>query len=534
MTALANMPHLALVVLAATFFLLASGQTVHALLVALRRGAAPAAVVAAYEGAIALHLVLACCGAVAAAQNYGAFHVRLRPFDLPLEPFLWIDLAAAAVGLVLAVAKRKPAMAPEIALLALCTPPVIEALGERCVYLFIADAAFFLFRTVAALVLDVRHFATSVSTLSIVDALDRLPEGIIWADGKRRILYMNDAMRARLTNLGFATDLSETASLWADLEACACRDGGAVLPEGIRIPMPSGQTCLFKRDVVRLRKTECRRMVAMDVTEEESLNAQIERANELLEAENVELRESMARVAEVSRDEAMVRMKARVHDTIGQRLSILHRFLEAENPTPEALDEVTKLAGSILDDLAEPESPDRAAQLASIVRAFSLVGISVRVTGELPDRPDVAEAFVNIIREAATNAAKHGQAKLVDVQIAQDGAACSLRIVNDGMPASADAREGSGIPGMRRAAAGVGATFAVTSRSPFSIEVVAPAAGAADACVEPARAPGCGDLATSPATPVAVPASAPGCASASVSAGRPATPVPVTPAKEPS
>ncbi len=506
MTALANMPHLTLVVLAATFFLLASGQTVHALLVALRRGFAPTAAIAAYEGAVALHLVLACCGAVAAAQNYGAFYVRLRPFDLPLEPFLWIDLAAAALGLALVVAKRRPGMLPEIVLLALCTPPVIEALGWRCVYLFVVDAAFFLFRTVAALVLDVRYFATSVSSLSVVDALDRLPEGIIWADGKRRILYMNDAMRARLTDLGFATDLSETASLWTDLEARARRDGGAVLSEGIRLPMPSGQTCLFKRDVVRLRNTECRRMVAMDVTEEESLNAQIEQANKLLEAENAELRESMARVAEVARDEALVRMKARVHDTIGQRLSILHRFLEAEDPTPEALAEVTKLAGSILDDLAEPESPDRAAQLASIVRAFSLVGITVRVTGELPARADVAEAFVNIIREAATNAAKHGQAKLVDVVIDRAGDACVLLIVNDGMPAPADLREGSGIPGMRRAAAGVGATFAVTARSPFSLEVVAPAPGVAS-----------GTVADVPA-----------------SADRPATSVPPSPAKEPS
>ena len=474
MEALAQISHPVLVALIAVFFLLASGQTVHAPLVTMRRNATPVVAIAVYEGLIAVHLALACCGAIAAAQNYGSFLVRFRPLDLPLEPLLWIDLADALLGLALSAVKRRPVMLPEIALLALCTPPVIAALGGNCVYLFITDAAFFLFRTSAALMLDVQHFAGSISVLSVVDALDRLPDGIVWADGNRRILYMNDAMRARLTDLGFATDLSETSGLWADLEAQAKRGAGTVLPEGIRIAMPSGATCLFARDVVTLRGTECRRLVAIDVTEEEALNTQIERANQLLAAENIELRESMARVQDVARDEAIVRMKARVHDTIGQRLSILHRFLETENPSPEALDEVTRLVGNILDDLTEADSPDRSAQLASIVRAFSLIGIEVRVTGALPDEPGTAEAFVRIVREAATNAAKHGQAKLVDVGIVSSGTSYGLRIVNDGTPAPKSIQEGSGLPGMRAAAQEIGATFRVASRSPFTIEVEAP------------------------------------------------------------
>ncbi len=478
MEALAQISHPVLVVLIATFFLLTSGQAVHAFLVTMRRNATPVVVIAVYEGLIAAHLSLACCGAIAAAQNYGTFLVRFRPLDIPFEPLLWIDLANAVLGLVLMAAKRKPAMLPEVALLALCTPQVITALGTQCVYLFIVDAAFFLFRTSAALMLDVRHFTGSISMLSVVDALDRLPDGIVWADGNRRILYMNDVMRARLTDLGFATDLSETSTLWADLEAQAESGCGAVLPEGIRIAMPSGQTCLFARDVVTLRGTECRRLVAIDVTEEEALNTQLERANQLLAAENIELRESLARVQAVARDEAIVRMKARVHDTIGQRLSILHRFLESENPSPEALDDITKLVGNILDDLTDADSPDRSSQLSSIVRAFSLIGIEVRVTGTLPQASEVAEAFVRIVREAATNAAKHGQAKLVNVEMVPHAGSHSLRIVNDGTPAPKSIHEGSGLPGMRAAAEEIGATFRISSRSPFTIEVKTP-------CVRP-------------------------------------------------
>ncbi len=480
MSALAGMSHLTLIVLLAAFFYLASGQTVHAILVTLRRGATPTRAIAAYEGLIAFHLALGCCGACAAAMNYGDFLVRLRPLDVPLEPLLWANALLVALGGYLCVSKREPVMVPELALFALCTPPVIAALGASAGGLLIADAAFFVFRVTAALLLDARHFTTSTSMLSVVDALDSLPDGIVWANRRRRILFMNDAMRAHLTQLGFATDLSETSGLWANLERMGKGEGCAVLPEGIRIAMPNGKAVLFCHDKVRLRGMECYRMVSVDVTEEEALNAQLEAANQLLEAENAELRESMARVDAVARAEALVRMKARVHDTVGQRLSILHRFLEAENPTPAALAEVTRLAGTILDDLASPSSPDHGSELASIARAFSLIGIDVHVDGALPANAACAEAFVRIVREAATNAAKHAQATRVDVQMIKSGDAYVLLVQNDGIPAAADIREGSGIPGMRRAAAEVGATFNVTRRDPFTIEVVAPAAAGGD------------------------------------------------------
>ena len=91
--------------------------------------------------------------------------------------------------------------------------------------------------------------------------------------------------------------------------------------------------------------------------------------------------------------------------------------------------------------------------------------------GSLPEDDDAASVFVNIVREAATNAAKHAQAKHVDVNISRIGNVTLLRVVNDGMPAPANLRMGCGIPGMRRAVEAIGGTFDVSSNDPFTIEV---------------------------------------------------------------
>ena len=80
-------------------------------------------------------------------------------------------------------------------------------------------------------------------------------------------------------------------------------------------------------------------------------------------------------------------MKARVHDTIGQRLSILHRYLEDGSSNPEALDQVTELLRSMMEDLARADDEQSPTELASIVHAFELVGVRIEQIGSLPKAP---------------------------------------------------------------------------------------------------------------------------------------------------
>ena len=472
---LSHISNVVLVSLVAAFFLLASGQTLHTMLLAMQRKPAKANVAAiVYEALIAGHLMLACCTACEAAVNHGAMLIRLRSTTVAIEPLLWTSLAIACLGLALAFIHHKLAMAPEIALLALCSPPAIDVLGQHAIYLFIADAAFFAFRVSLSLAYSTHHVSSSVTKLSIVDALDKLPEGVVWANEKRRILYMNDAMRARLTALGFSTDLSETSGLWTQLGDISRRQGMPFASQSVRIELPTGQLVLFTRDSVNLRGSTCWRMTAIDVTEEESINAEIAQMNGLLEAANRELRESLAHVQEVARNEALVRMKARVHDTIGQRLSILHRFLEAENPSAEALAEVARLTRGIVDDLSQPVEPDSASQLSSIVRAFSLSNVTVNIQGTLSESPSEADALVRIVREAATNAVKHARAQHIDVRLFPAESPIAMSISNDGAPATSVIVLGNGIPGMQRAAAEAGLEFRIASRCPFTIEIQRP------------------------------------------------------------
>lgn len=461
----------ALMLICVLFYLLSAGQTIHACFTTMQRGAALRRLGIAYEVALVVHLVLACAVANSAMENQGVFILWLHPVVLPVVPLLWANAVAAVMGGIRAVRLHRWSALAEVALLACCTPVAIGAMGQGSQALLAVDASYYAARVAATLAFDLHDSKTSVSRLSIVDALDALPEGVMWVSERGEVLFMNDAMRGSLTSLGLATDLADARGLWGCLESHARQ----AAHDRLIIETGSQTARLFVHDTVVLRKRRCRRIMALDVTEEVAINARLESVNRLLEAANEELRASMQQVRKVAEAEAIMRMKARVHDTIGSRLSILHRFLEDDRDGPRTLKQVTGLLNSIVDDLAETDLPAASAGLESICSAFSLVGVEVRVVGELPSDETVARAFAEIVLEAVTNAAKHAQARRVDVRVCRGpGGAVALSVTNDGCVPE-EIVEGTGIPGMRRIAAAVGASFDVSAGPPFSVEVVLPA-----------------------------------------------------------
>lgn len=468
MTHLSLMRASTLVLICTLLFLLSAGQTIHACFAYVRRDGASRWLRVWYEAMLATHLVLACAVANSAIENQGAIVIWLHPVLLLVEPLLWANAVATVLGLLYAARMRRPWMAAELALLACCTPPAISAMGRASSILLVVDVSYFAARVGATLALDVRDSMASVSRLSLVDALDALPEGVMWMNGDCAVLFMNDAMRESLVRLGLTTDLADARGLWPRVRSLA-REASA---DRLLVEVDGETTRLFVRDRVVLRKTPCVRVMALDVTEEAAINARLESINRLLEAANEELRTSLARVQKVAEAEAIVRMKVRVHDTIGSRLSVLHRFLEDDRDDPEALERITGFLNGIMDDLVETDRPSASAGLKSICSAFSLVGVDVRVTGELPADETVARAFAEIVLEAVTNAAKHAQARHVSVRLQgrPDGES-SLVVRNDGDVPDVIV-EGTGIPGMRRVAESVGATLSVSAGPPFVVKAV--------------------------------------------------------------
>ena len=479
-----------IVALDVVFALAACLQTIHVPLISSRRSSYNRKVICAYEASLVLHLVVSALILFASSGSY-----LVAPLDVcarAMGGVLWLNAAIFAYGVVLMVRYRRPVMLVELLLVVAVTPPVVFAMGSAWTVVLIAEGAFFLFRSIAALLMDVRNRQEDITAFSTIETINVIPVGILYLDPRGRPLLMNRCMRKNLVELHMPTDLGDMSGTWNDLRKLSMQ-----MPESSRnrvrinldrfgearavIEISPAEIRLFVHDEVMVSGRLFERIIGLDVTEYAHAYDRLAQANHLLELAGQELQSQIEEVKKVADNAAYLRMRARVHDVIGQRLSILHRYLEEGRLDDESLEQIDPLLRSIAADLRSGGD----AEPGDIVHAFGLVSVQIDVEGELPSDARVAAAFLQIIREASTNATKHAQAHQVHVRLRQetseDGAVARMAVSNDGAPAPVSYREGTGIPGMRHVAQNLGGSLEVHTAPPFTLTVSIPLASNATA-----------------------------------------------------
>ncbi len=477
-----------IVALDIVFALAACLQTIHVPLIASRRSSYNRKVICAYEASLVLHLVISALILFASSGSY-----LVAPLDVCARAMggaLWINAAIFAYGVVLMVRYRRPVMLAELLLIAAVTPSVL-AMGSAWTVVLIAEGAFFLFRSIAALLMDVRNRQEDITMFSTIETINVIPVGILYLDPRGRPLLMNRCMRKNLVELHMPTDLGDMSGTWNDLRKLSMQ-----MPESSQnrvrinldrfgearavVEVSPAEIRLFVHDDVMVSGRLFERIIGLDVTEYAHAHDRLAQANHLLELAGQELQAQIEEVKKVADNAAYLRMRARVHDVIGQRLSILHRYLEEGRLDDESLEQIDPLLRSIAADLRSGGDTEPAEQLGDIVHAFGLVSVQIDVEGELPSDARVAAAFLQIIREASTNATKHAQAHQVHVRLRQetseDGTVARMAVSNDGAPAPVSYREGTGIPGMRHVAQNLGGSLEVHTAPPFTLTVSIPLA----------------------------------------------------------
>lgn len=476
-----------IVALDVVFALTACLQMIHVPLIVSRRSSYNRKVICAYEASLVLHLIISALILFASSGSY--LVAPLYVVAKAAGALLWINAAIVIYGVVLMVHYRRPVMLVELLLVAAATPPAVCVMGPAWTAVLVAEAAFFLFRSIAALLMDVRNRQEDITAFSTIETINVIPVGILYLDPKGRPLLMNRCMRKNLLELHMPTDLRDMSATWSSLRQLGMQppesskdraliDLGRFGEDRAVVEVSPSEIRLFARDAVMVSGRPFERVIGLDVTEYAHAYDRLAQANHLLELAGQELQTQIEEVKKVADNAAYLRMRARVHDVIGQRLSILHRYLEEGRLDDESLEQIDPLLRSIAADLRSDGASEPKEQLDDIVHAFGLVSVQIDVEGVLPRDARVAAAFLQIIREASTNATKHAQAHRVHVRLWQEGAnagaVARMTISNDGSPAPVSYREGTGIPGMRHVAQDLGGGLEVNAAPPFTLTVSIP------------------------------------------------------------
>ena len=190
-----------------------------------------------------------------------------------------------------------------------------------------------------------------------------------------------------------------------------------------------------------------------------------------------------------------------LHDLLGHTLSLITLKLELsrrllDRDHDAARREITEAEKVARHALAEVRSAvtgfraaDLAAELASARLLLESTGVTLSYDPPPPLPAELERPLALVLREAATNIARHADASRAQVGFAREGGSLRMRIIDDGR-GGIDG-EGNGLAGMRERVRALGGSLALASpRGGTTLEILVPlpAASLLTAVVRPSPA----------------------------------------------
>ena len=174
-----------------------------------------------------------------------------------------------------------------------------------------------------------------------------------------------------------------------------------------------------------------------------------------------------------------------LHDLLGHTLSLITLKLELsrkllDRDANAARTEITEAENVARHALAEVRAAvtgfraaDLAAELASARLLLESSAVALDYDAPPSLSPEVERPLALVLREAATNIARHAHASRAEVRFVRDAAQLRMRIADDGRGAAS--AEGNGVVGMRERMRALGGSFEfASSKAGTAVEVAVP------------------------------------------------------------
>ncbi|MFP7723295.1 sensor histidine kinase [Lysobacter sp. A3-1-A15] len=200
-----------------------------------------------------------------------------------------------------------------------------------------------------------------------------------------------------------------------------------------------------------------------------------ERSRDQLALVNADLLATRALLADSARDGERLRLARELHDVAGHKLTALTLNLRALAGDPALagrteLGVAERMAAELMGDIrgvVQAIRDNRGLDLATALHALAAPLPRPRLQLSLDERlrmddPERAQLLLRVVQEALTNAARHGDAAVLRVDLTCDTrrGGLQLRLADDGR-LRAPLREGNGLAGMRERVEGAGGEFNV-------------------------------------------------------------------------
>ena len=320
-----------------------------------------------------------------------------------------------------------------------------------------------------------RQGKQALSRDSIKQALDMLPSGICYFTPSGSVKLCNRQMDSLFRSIS-QCDLQTLAELRDALSGCDACSGVIRLSQEMQTYLfPDGKAWSYRQTEVKASDgvvyTEA---IFSDVTDlyhkSLELKAQIKRLNAI----SRELKWLSDNALILTREKEVLSAKTKLHDDMGAGLIAIRHILH-NNQTEEAanaMDLFRRAVSAIKYDNADPRGHS---ELDRFLQDAGAIGITVNLSGELPEQEELRRVMILAMRECLTNSVRHAGATTIQIAVEQKGDSVSMQITNDGKPPETEVVPKGGLLNLYRHIMGCGGTMEIQSKPGFALTVVLPA-----------------------------------------------------------
>lgn len=348
--------------------------------------------------------------------------------------------------------------------------PIMEKLlGAAFAYVFMANAAVTLARAICVLVFISHELKEGLSGLSIKEAIDSLPTAMLFADRSGYILLMNRTMQKLVSQLSLERTKNAVDMLSSIPDCFPDNVESFDIGDTLAVKTPDGHVWQLEHSFITIGSKQYIELYAPDITEQWRLAEALESERRALSAQKRHLIKMLINIEEIRRGLELQSQKAKVHDVLGQRVTMLDKAIrEGKALDMELLEKDICSLISELDELPADDARDPESALASLKEMFSQIGVEVEFSGSVCENRKIAACMNAILRECVTNAVRHGFASSVKAKYAHIPNGWRLTVSDNG-EGSEYIIEGGGITGMRRRAQALGGTIRIATTPSFTV-----------------------------------------------------------------
>ena len=377
-----------------------------------------------------------------------------------LPPDDWLHVTRWGVGIAalligIAALERRRLHALLLAVAGVLTLPCTDELLPLSALLIILLLAM-------RLALLIARRPRTVTAASIRAGLDLLPDGILFARTDHSAVLVNIAMLHFMQRL-CGRQFRSAAVFWQALMELDTPVVTAKLhtEDTILLRFAAGDAWLVQR-VQLTGALPGWQLTASCVTELDAVVQELEAKNAELTAMISTQKDLLSTLEETERHRTLQEITSRVHDVLGQRISMLQQLLTGSAPG-DALDTIVRI-DSLLEAVPLTQEAHPETLLADMTDTYRRLGIALTVTGRLPRNMRRARAFAALIREALSNAVCHGRANAVAIHLSER----QLDIRDNGIGCAA-LHLGGGLTGMIRRMNELGGRLSITHTPHFEL-----------------------------------------------------------------